>query len=129
MVSDIGLMTILIVRNEMRCRHIGYSFRLTARVVVVVVVVVVIIEVAVVAAAEVVVAEVAPSHKQDRTYNGLCYTSRGALAGTRNSFESSRPKNFSDFSSHQSLVVKVARDHVAHSPTSSVTRFMMLDVL
>ena len=27
----------------------------------------------------------APSHRQDNTYNGLCYTSRGALAGTRNS--------------------------------------------
>ena len=27
----------------------------------------------------------ASSHKQDNTYCGLCYTSRGALAGTRNS--------------------------------------------
>ena len=26
----------------------------------------------------------APSHRQDSTYHGLCYTSRGALAGTRN---------------------------------------------
>ena len=25
----------------------------------------------------------APSHRQDSTYHGLCYTSRGALAGTR----------------------------------------------
>ena len=25
-----------------------------------------------------------PSHRQDITYYGLCYTSRGALAGTRN---------------------------------------------
>ena len=25
----------------------------------------------------------APSHRQDNTYHGLCYTSRGALAGTR----------------------------------------------
>ena len=25
------------------------------------------------------------SHRQDSTYHGLCYTSRGALAGTRNS--------------------------------------------
>ena len=24
----------------------------------------------------------APSHRQDNTYHGLCYTSRGALAGT-----------------------------------------------
>ena len=27
----------------------------------------------------------APSHRQDCTYHGLCYTSRGALAETRNS--------------------------------------------
>ena len=27
----------------------------------------------------------APSHRQDSTYHGLCYTSRGALAGTKNS--------------------------------------------
>ena len=40
----------------------GYSFRLAARVLL-----------------------YAPSHRQDSTYHGLCYTSRGALAGTRNS--------------------------------------------
>ena len=45
----------LIVREETRCCHIGYSFRLAARVLL-----------------------YAPSHS-------LCYTSRGALAGTRNS--------------------------------------------
>ena len=32
MASDIWLRTILIVRKEACCRHIGYSFRLTARV-------------------------------------------------------------------------------------------------
>ena len=62
MASDIWLRTILIVRKETRCRHIGYSFRLTARVLL-----------------------YAPSDRQDNTYHGLCYTSRGALAGTRNS--------------------------------------------
>ena len=62
MASDIWLMTIMIVRKETRCRHIGYSFRLTERVLL-----------------------YAPSHRQDITYHGLCYTSRGALAGTRNS--------------------------------------------
>ena len=62
MASDIWLRTILIVRKETRCRHIGYSFRLTARVLL-----------------------YAPSHRPDNTYHGLCYTSRGALAGTRNS--------------------------------------------
>ena len=40
----------------------GYSFRLAARVIL-----------------------YASSHRQDNTYHGLCYTSRGALAGTRNS--------------------------------------------
>ena len=56
------LRTILIVIKETRCRHIGYSFRLATRVLL-----------------------YAPSHRQDNTYHGLCYTSRGALAGTRNS--------------------------------------------
>ena len=58
----IRLRTILIVRKETRCRHIDYSFRLTARVLL-----------------------YAPSHRQDSTYHSLCYTSRGALAGTRSS--------------------------------------------
>ena len=62
MASDIWLRTILIVRKETRCRHIGYSYRLIARLLL-----------------------YAPSHRQDNTYHGLCYTSRGALAGTRNS--------------------------------------------
>ena len=62
MASDIWLRTILIVRKETRCCHIGYSYRLTARVLL-----------------------YAPSHRQDNTYHSLCYTSRGALAGTRNS--------------------------------------------
>ena len=62
MASDIWLRTILIVRKETRCRHIGYSYRLAARVLL-----------------------YAPSHRQDITYHGLCYTSRGALARTRNS--------------------------------------------
>ena len=53
MASDIWLRTILIVRKETRCRHIGYSYRLTARVLL-----------------------YAPSHRQDSTYHGLCYTSR-----------------------------------------------------
>ena len=60
--SDIWLRAILIVRKETRCRHIGYSYRLTARVLLYV-----------------------PSHRQDNTYHSLCYTSHGALAGTRNS--------------------------------------------
>ena len=61
MASYIWLRTILIVRKETSCRHIGYSYGLAARVLL-----------------------YAPSHRQDNTYHGLCYTSRGALAGTRN---------------------------------------------
>ena len=60
--SGIWLRTILIVRKETRCRHIGYSYGLTPRALL-----------------------HALSHRQDDTYHGLCYTSRGALAGTRNS--------------------------------------------
>ena len=44
-----------------RCRHIGYSFRLVARVIL-----------------------YASFNRQDSTYYGLYYTSRGALAGTNN---------------------------------------------
>ena len=55
-------LSILIVRKETRCRHMGYSFRLTARVLL-----------------------YAPSHRQDSTYHGICDTSRRVLAGTRNS--------------------------------------------
>ena len=62
MSSDIWQRTTQIVREETRCRHMGYSFRLTARVLL-----------------------YASSHRQDSTYHSLCYTSRGALAGTRNS--------------------------------------------
>ena len=52
MASDIWLRTILIVRKETRCRHIGYSYRLTARVLL-----------------------YAPSHRQDSTYHGLLHQS------------------------------------------------------
>ena len=62
MASDIWLRTILIVRKETCCHHIGYSYRLTARVLL-----------------------YAPFHRQNNTYHGLCCTSRGALAGMRNS--------------------------------------------
>ena len=50
MASDIWLRTTLIVRDETRCHHIGYSLRLAVRVLL-----------------------YAPSHRQDSTYHGLCY--------------------------------------------------------
>ena len=52
------------MREETQCHHMGYSFWLTARVLL-----------------------YAPSYRQDNTYHGLWYTSRGALAGMRNSLE------------------------------------------
>ena len=55
-------MTIQIAREETHCPHMGYSFLLAARVLL-----------------------YAPSHRQDSTHRSLCYTSRGALAGMRNS--------------------------------------------
>ena len=48
--------------SDIWLRTIGYSYQLTARVLL-----------------------YAPSHRQDNTYHSLCYTSRGALAGMRNS--------------------------------------------
>ena len=48
--------------RETHCHHMGYSFRLAAMVLL-----------------------YASSHRKDSTYHSLCYTSRGALAGTRNS--------------------------------------------
>ena len=60
MVSDIWLRTIQKAIEQTRCRHyMGCSFRLAARVLL-----------------------YAPSHRQDSTYHGICYTSHGALAGT-----------------------------------------------
>ena len=50
------------VKEHLDSRRWDYSFRLTARVLLYL-----------------------PSHRQDSTYHSLCYTSRGALAGTRNS--------------------------------------------
>ena len=57
LMSDIGQRTTQIAREETRCRHIGYSFRLTAKVLL-----------------------CAQSRRQN-TYHGLWYTSRGALVG------------------------------------------------
>ena len=56
MASEISLRTILRVRKETCCCHIGYAYRLTARVLL-----------------------YAPSHRQDNTYHGLCYTSHNWL--------------------------------------------------
>ena len=87
MASDIWLRTILIARKETRCRHIGYSFQLTARVLKCL---------SIKKKPEVKFTYIdtlmvclcgfsAPSHRQDNTYHSLCYTSCGALAGMRNS--------------------------------------------
>ena len=63
MASDIWLRTILIVRKETCSHHyMDYSFQIAARGLL-----------------------YTSSHRQDSTYHGLCYTSRGALTGTSNS--------------------------------------------
>ena len=98
MASDIWLRTILIVRKETRCRHIGYSFRLTARVLL-----------------------YAPSHRQDSTYHSLCYTSRGALAGTRNSSMGPPMKDRSDDPSYQANALTTEL-HLALCSTIIVSR-------
>ena len=57
MMSGMWLRTITIAREETRCRHyMGYSFRIAAKVIL-----------------------YAPSQRQDSTYHGFCYTSRGSL--------------------------------------------------
>ena len=62
MVSDIWQRIFQIAREETCCcHHMGYSFWLTARVLL-----------------------YEPSHRQDSTYHGLCYTSCGELAGMIN---------------------------------------------
>ena len=58
-----------LARGETRCRYTGYSFRLTAMVLL-----------------------YALSHK-DSIYHGLCYTSRGVLVGKRNSSMGTTNKN------------------------------------
>ena len=50
------------VKDHSDSEHMGYSLRLTARVLL-----------------------YASPHRQDSTYHRLCYTSHGALAGMRNS--------------------------------------------
>ena len=94
MASDIWLRTILIVRKETRCCHISYSFRLAARVLL-----------------------YAPSHRQDRTYHSLCYTSREALAGTRNSsmvppHEGSIQRPIAPWANALTTELRLAPDHV-----------------
>ena len=108
MASDIWLRTILIMRKETRCRHIGYSYRLAARVLL-----------------------YAPSHRQDNTYHGLCYTSRGALAGTRNS--SMGPPHDSCYACYMlcfgSLYHRVFRQSVLSSAMAyKVARCLFIDI-
>ena len=77
-----------IMREETRCRHMGYSFRLAARVLL-----------------------YASSHRQDNTYHSLCYTSCGTLAGTRNS--SMGPPSRIDPTTHRTM-----SEHSYHGATS-----------
>ena len=78
------------MRKETRCRHIGYSYRLTARVLL-----------------------YAPSHRQDNTYHSLCYTCRGTLAGTRNS--SMGPLWGIDTTTHRTMSERSYHGATSHS--------------
>ena len=79
------------MREETRCIH-EYSFRLAARDIL-----------------------YAPSHREDSTYHGLCYTSRGALAGTGNSSMKDDPScSFIDI--EDMTQIKITKNgHVSHS--------------
>ena len=105
MASDIWLRTILIVRKETRCRHIGYSYRLTARVLL-----------------------YAPSHRQDNTYHGLCYTSRGALAGMRNSSKTIGDTNWNK-PLHQGARYSSAVRAFSHGAMGHWIQSFMMDLL
>ena len=83
------------VREETRCRHMGYSFRLAARVLL-----------------------YASSYRQNNTYHGFCYTSRGTLAGTRNS--SMGPPRGIDPTTHRTM-----SERSYHGATSRSPKFQM----
>ena len=85
------------MRGETRCRHIGYSFRWAARVLL-----------------------YASSHRQDSTYHGLCYTSRVALAGTRNS--SMGPPWRIDPTTHRTMSERSYHGATSRSPFSGVMK-------
>ena len=78
-------------REATRCCHMGYSFRLAARVLL-----------------------YAPSHRQNKKYHSLCYTSRGALAGTRNSSIGSTPWRI-DPTTHRSMSERSYRGATSRS--------------
>ena len=87
MASDIWLRTILIVRKETRCRHIGYSYRLAARVLL-----------------------YAPSHRQDNTYHGQSW-STGMIRWMR-ATKLSRELNRSDDNSTSYNTHKATTPHI-----------------
>ena len=89
MASDIWLRTILIVREETRCRHMGYSFRLAARVLL-----------------------YAPSHRQDSTYHSLWYTSRGALAEKAHKWQLTIPATMAQWLCHRLMNWHVLGSHL-----------------
>ena len=100
MASDIWLRTILIVRKETCCRHIGYSYRLTARVLL-----------------------YAPSHRQDNTYHGFCYTSRPHTCIHKHTFSDQPPIHSTD----QSIQPGARCSSVVVSTHGSLERSLMTD--
>ena len=96
-------MTIQIAREETRCHHMGYSFRFAARVLL-----------------------YAATHRQDSIYHILYYTSRGALAGTRNS--SVGPLWRIDLTTHRTMSERAYHGAISRSPDCKGSRLNKISV-
>ena len=93
-------MTTQIVREE-TCCHMGYTFRLAARYLL-----------------------YAPSHRQDGTYHGLCYTRRRALAGTRNTLNIKYKLSvYHSFIKRDIVDIKILSCQTAGLPSESPAQF------
>ena len=67
------------------------------------------------------------SHRQDNTYHGLCYTSRGALAGTRNS--SMGPPWRIDPTTHRTMSERFYHGATSHSISIMTTALYLKEIL
>ena len=92
---------IQIAREETCCHHLGYSFRLAASVLL-----------------------YAPSNWQDSTYHNICYTSRGALAGMRNS--SMSPPWRTDLTTHRIMSEHLPQSYISLLQTARGNSMLQL---
>ena len=93
---------IQVSRSETRCRHIGYSFRLAARVLLY-------------------------AHRQENTIHGLCYTSRGGLAGTRKSSMGSSRRI--DPTTHRTMSERSFHEATSRSPKNKRQQSIILSAV